>query len=401
MGRSSAPILAGVLAAGLTLALGLAQPRADTQPTPSLQDALQDLQDGLFPQAESTAKAVAQQVGEPQPRAWLVVAAARQKQKKYPAAVEAYRAYLASSWSSELRQFVLAQIDACQMADRPAAPTSEPSAGLDEKQIKELSAVEKEDSVESGEHFVVTSRNAKLSKLLARQCESSLTRICRNILAGQEFPHVVEVFVWKDVRDFQAHAHNAPEWAGGSFTVGYVRGRLTRRIDLTQLDRDDQFDRTMIDRVLPHELCHLVTAEFFGDSPCPLFLNEGLAMLAESTVDDERTILAGAALAGKDKLSLDSLVTRTPENLVQASVFYAESFSFTEFLHGRLTDRQFHDFLDLVKGGATIPQAVQRALYVPEREEFLTTLDHTWEDHAAQNAQIARALREPQDQPRK
>ncbi|MFB3890970.1 MAG: hypothetical protein ACE15C_02975 [Phycisphaerae bacterium] len=361
-----------------------------------IQQALDSLAKCDFAAAEEQARSLASRPDDAQPRMWLIVASARQEQKLYAGAIRAYRTYLATSPAGELRQYVLDQIAACEAGLAEPKPLTPPSKGLQDKDLDDLAKVEDEVATESSEHFVVRSRNAKLSKLVVGECENSLARICRSVLSGQEFPHSVEVHVWTDSREYLANARSAPEWSGGSFSISTAGGVVTRRIDLTQLDKAGKFDTVMIDRVLPHELCHLVSKEYFGDAACPLFLDEGLAMMSESAVDGDRTLLAGSVLAGKEKIPLEGLFTRARENCADkggADVFYAESLSFTEFLHGRLTERQFKDFLEHVKGGCTVADAVQRALYVSSSETFLPALASAWEDCALQQAQVIRALR--------
>ncbi len=357
------------------------------------QKALLALSSGQNRQAEKQAMDLAGNPKAPVSRAWMIVAAARQNQQQYASAVRAYRMFLATCTSGDLREFVLEQIDACQAAMNTGPRKSpSPTRKLREADFKELAAVQEETAVESSPHFLVRSRNARLSKLVAAEAETALKRICRVILTGQEFPHAVDVYVWTDRKDYQANAGRAPGWSGGNFSTSVADGVVHRRIDLTQLDEQGHFSLSMLDRVLPHELCHAVLQEFFGDSSSPLFLNEGLAMLAEYQVDNERVLLAGAALASKGKLRMEDLLTLQSKDLHDPSVFYAESFSFLAFLHDRLTDSQFHDFLEHVKSGCSTIEAVQRALYLAPEDSFATALAAAWEDQAIQQAQIIRSL---------
>jgi hypothetical protein len=212
------------------------------------------------------------------------------------------------------------------------------------------------------------------------------------ILGGRDDPHYVEINVWADQDDYIAHADDAPEWAGGNFSVQSRHGVTTRRIDLTQRDARGRFAVIMLDRVLPHEMCHLVVHEYFGDAACPLFLNEGLAMLAECEVDNQRVIVAGTTLAGGEPLSLRDLFARERHNMGEPGTFYAASFSFVEFLHSRMTEDQFTEFLAHVKDGCFVCDAIQRALCSPDTPTFPTDLESAWQSHAILQAQITRAL---------
>ena len=141
-------------------------------------------------------------------------------------------------------------------------------------------------------------------------------------------------------------------------------------------------------------MCHLVLAEFFGDAPFPLALNEGMAMLAEARVDNSRITLAGAAVAGEKKIPLRRLLTINRCKSDNAAVFYAESFSVTAYLHGRMTPRQFHEMLVHIKTGCPLDDAVQRAMYVPRDDEFLKRLTKAWETETLRQWQFLKVLEE-------
>jgi len=387
--------MAGCVVASAGVLLGAATFRAVAPPpcTARVQQALKALESGRYAEAERQGQALATDAVNPTPRAWAIVAAARQRRGRHVAAAEAFRRFLASSTSPAMRKYALAQIRSCERAARKPAPPTAPSKRLGKEELESLARVHDRVYTESSHHFVVRARNPKLAKVLAAEAEVALDRICRAILGGQEYPHSVKINVWADHDDYRAHATDAPEWAGGSFSIFSVNGVIMRKIDLTQRNDRGQFAVIMLDRVLPHEMCHLVLREYFGDATCPLFLDEGLAMLAESEVDNSRIELAGKVVASKARITLASLFVRHRHDIVKPAVFYAESYSFVEFLHGRLTTSQFAAFLRYVKGGCTIADALQRALYLPADESFVPALASAWEDHAVAQAQYLRALR--------
>jgi len=385
-------ILAYVVAvAGICLAVAPASYQADT--TRALQDALAKLHAGQLSQAEADALVLASRSDRSATRAWLVVGEARQKRGKYAEAVRAYRSFLANCTSADLRQYATSQIVQCESHQGgPANLPVAPSKRLKPAELAQLAKVGKEMLTETTEHFVVRARNARLAKLMATEAEASLRRICGYILAGQAYPHTVAINIWADQKDFAAHARNAPEWAGGSFSIVSENGVSTRRIDLTQCNAQGRFDTIMLDRVLPHEMCHLVLQEYFGDVQCPLVLNEGLATLAESETDNARVMLAGVALGGRDGASLDDLFARQRYSMGDPAVFYAKSFTFTEFIRSRMTQTQFREFLSHVKDGCAIGDAIQRALCVPDNDEFVPALGREWQDRTVIQAQFLRAL---------
>ena len=355
-------------------------------------EALSHLSAGRFAEAERAATHLATRDSAPVNRAWLIVASARQRQGKHAEAVEAYQRFLRSCDSLKERQYVLRQIRTCRAAARPAPAPTVPSKQLTEEQKTQLARVEDEFFTESSDNFLVRAKNKLLPKILARQAQIDLARICKVIMGGQEYPHSVSITVWPNREQYLANAEDAPEWSGGNFRFSVVDGIVTRHIDLTQLDAEGRFDTVMLDRVLPHEMSHLVLKEHFGDAACPVFLNEGLAMLAESLPDPQRVILAGAALAGDSAIPLSDLLARDRRNDGKQGLFYAESYSLVSFLHGKMTPNQFRSFLTNVKAGCTVTDAIQRALCTPLDKDFPAKLAIAWQRHAITDAQYTRAL---------
>jgi hypothetical protein len=388
-GRVIIPAAAALLAGlGLT-ALATTRPPSATE---RIQQGHTALSDNDLARAERIAVAVAEANQPGSWRAWLIAAAARQRQGRYQQAQDAYRQFLALCDRPAERAHAMEQIQRCHWAVAPRKPAVV-SQMLNENQRRALALVSERPYTESTEHFAVQAYNAELAKLVARQAETALARICEEILSSQAYPHIVNVYVWPDAVEYQKHATSAAEWAGGSFSLTHGEdGQLIRRIDLTQLDKHRHFDTGTLDRVLPHEMCHLVLAEYFGDAHCPLALNEGLAMMAEAAVDNARLLLAGAALAGNKKIALPGLLRTEGCSADNADVFYAESFSLTAYLHARLTREQFREMLAQIKAGFPLDEALQRALYVPPDPAFLERLARAWEAEAIRQAQFLKAL---------
>ena len=386
-------LMTAVLLAGLVLA---AQDVAAPVPAEKVQRALAALADNDAPAAEKLAsEAVA---ADPDAtRAWLIVAAARERMGAYTKAEQAYRRFLSGCHSGVEQAYALEQINRCLAASSSNPAPQPPSRQLTPAQAEEFAEVYDETFTESGEHFVVHARNSELAKFLVRQAEQALARVCRGILSGQDFPHMASIHVWPDADEYRRNATPAAEWAGGSFSLkAGPDGETLRRIDLTQRTPEGGFDLVMLDRVLPHEMCHLVLADYFGDAHCPLSLKEGLAMMAEASVDNSRLLLAGVTIGSEGKIELPQLLALERPDKGQADLFYAESFSLLNYLHGRMNHRQFRDFLAHVKAGCSFDEALQRAMYVPNDARFFARLEEAWEADAVRQGQFLRALDQPE-----
>ncbi|MCE5326883.1 MAG: hypothetical protein LLG01_10765 [Planctomycetaceae bacterium] len=322
-------------------------------------------------------------------RAWIIAAECYNRQNQPAKAIEAYQQFLKVCDSTPTRAYVLDQMRRCREA-APLRPATLPSAALSDQQRKAMAAVGAA-VTKTTRHFAVHARNTDLATLIATLAEESLRRICGDIMP-QEYPHVVDINVWIDKNDYAANAPGAPEWSGGRFNLTVSGGVVTRRIDLTQLNEDRTLSTMTIDRVLPHETCHLVLKEYFGDAPSPLFLNEGLAMLAEPAVDNDRLLLAAAALSGEDGISMDKLLLMDQSDMDHRGTFYAQSLSLTQFLHSRLGREQFSTFLGNLKDGCTVTDSLERSLCMPPDPNFLEGLSAAWQTYALQQGQDLRAL---------
>ncbi len=387
------PVLFSVLVSAMCFSLAVTG--SEPLPGDGVQRALAALSAGQPERAERIAAEVVAGEEEGAWRALLIVASARHRLDRYAQAEEAYRQFLALCQNPAERAYIMEQIDCCRLAAAKSAKPVVVSEQLSARRRAKLSTVDNRMFTESSEHFVVRAHNSDLAKLVVEQAEIALGRICRIILSGQDYPHSVSVFVWPDVAEYRRHAVSAPEWSGGSFSLRHDdNGQIVRRIDLTQLGKDGLLDTAMLDRILPHEMCHLVQAEFFGDAPCPLALNEGLAMMAEARVDNLRVLLAGAVMAGDKKIPLQKLLRTDRCDADNAAVFYAESFSLTSYLHKRMTPGQFGEMLSHIKTGCPLDEAVQRSLYVPGDETFLMRLSAAWESEALRQWQFLKAMEE-------
>ena len=401
----TAAVLTAAMAAG-SGAIALATVGdSSLEPSNLLQRALDKLDQGQYKQAGELARRSAQQNFPMAQRGHLVTAVALHRDGKHAQAIEAYKQFMAHCPDAPLRQYAQDQIAQCEAAINKPAPLVAPSKNLTDAQLAELAAVENEVRVESSDHFIVRARNAKLAKLVAVEAETALRRICGAYLSSAEYANTVDVYVWTDRKDYTAHAVDAPDWSGGNYSLSVKGGNVIRRIDLMQLDEAGKFQTITLDRILPHELCHLVMREFFGESPCPLFLNEGLAMLAESQVDNQRLALAGTALAGKGKIDLADLLVQnrvaqsssTAQPHGDVSLFYAESYSLLTYLRQRMTDAQLKDLLEHIKDGCTFEDALNRSLCRVNDDSLLPSLSYAWEEHAIEQAQYLRAVKGDRD----
>jgi hypothetical protein len=290
---------------------------------------------------------------------------------------------------------VIDQLAQCESGVNTSLRPPLPSAGLSLERRQALATVEEEAAIETTAHFIVRSRNAELSRLVAAEAEQALARIAALVMGGSEYPHSVTIEIWPSPSEYppQLRGLNDADGAVGTFQIAAdPSGFMQRTVHLVQRDDDGRFDVTMLDRVLPHELCHLVLSEWFGDAPCPLYVQEGMAMLAEYGGQEARVLRVGTAVAHNKALPVQTLLIRETCPPDELDLFYAQSYCLLAYLQQRLTGGQFAQLLQQMKSGSSLREGLARALLVSDEERLMRQLEQAWQNDTLEQAQILSAL---------
>jgi hypothetical protein len=157
---------------------------------------------------------------------------------------------------------------------------------------------------------------------LMTTAQQALARLARDTGASLEKP--VKIYIYASPQDLQGAMIFPPEWTGG---VAYTRyGTIAIGIATNNL--------TWGRGALAHELAHLVefqmTLNPYNDLPA--WLNEGLAMYAEGSLDPSLTNALKKAIADNSLISVRSLSSPFSAYAQEASLAYAQSYNLVEFL---------------------------------------------------------------------
>lgn len=148
-----------------------------------------------------------------------------------------------------------------------------------------------------------------------------------------------------------------PAWSGGGATQ-YHRQLKSRAIVSYRQERN------FLNKILPHEISHLILADFFGRTPVPLWFNEGVAQLQESgKVAEARRLIAKVAGIGY-VIPLESLVrmdVRIQTNQGVVLIFYAQSVSIVDFLIRQHGNRRFQNLCRFMREGLPFQRALGKA----------------------------------------
>jgi hypothetical protein len=116
-------------------------------------------------------------------------------------------------------------------------------------------------------------------------------------------------------------------------------------------------DPEPLDRVLDHELVHVVVGRIFAPRRAPTWLQEGLAQLHAGQHDASTgRELARAALTGA--IPLRELERSFPENPHAATLAYAQSVDFLAWLERTYGDDAVPGLVAALRSGATLPDAI-------------------------------------------
>ncbi|MGD0114795.1 MAG: peptidase MA family metallohydrolase [Dehalococcoidia bacterium] len=117
------------------------------------------------------------------------------------------------------------------------------------------------------------------------------------------------------------------------------------------------------DDILRHELAHIVVKQAvkgpFGDLPA--WLNEGVAVYAQSKPDADESRALQDAIAANDVLSLGSISSSSSAlSASKVSLFYGESWSLASYLIDQFGADKFAQLLATFKAGSTVDAAFQK-----------------------------------------
>ena len=141
-------------------------------------------------------------------------------------------------------------------------------------------------------------------------------------------PNTTDIYVYASKADlFPALPLEGSRWSSG-------HANPILDVIVLSLPPDDPESHLDMDRILPHEIAHLMLSVYANDqiSSIPLWFNEGLASLAEFFPDPDRQLLLEAARAEDSLLPLVSLCETFPPDASQQSLAYAEAADFMRYL---------------------------------------------------------------------
>lgn len=359
-----------------------------------LRQAIDLLDRGRFADAERKATAFIEAAEPAGSKALLIRAKARQLQQKYEQASQDYAAFLTKNPSTSIRGYVEDQISQC-LSCTPSLQVSPLKKPMPEQKVRELSQVRGQDEIFQTLNFIARSGNRELSRLIAQQAEYELAKVCKDIYPSLKLKRKIVLEIYPNHAAYLVAVGQQGAWSQG-LSIYNPSGKTAGTVYLVQNDSSGQLDVASLSAVIPHEISHIATAEFFASLPsssqCPLFLDEGLAAISQGGSHDDLIRLASTAMSGGAGIPLSQLLQMQQVPDDQRQLFYAQSFSLTDFLRARLSAEQFSKFLGNIRGGMTFYKSLAAALCLPDESSIVGPLEDAWKDFAATQMQLSRIL---------
>ena len=156
----------------------------------------------------------------------------------------------------------------------------------------------------------------------------------------------------------------------------WVAGQATPEMNLVLVSIEPgPLAQLEIDRQIPHEITHVRLYQYLDDryGNLPIWLNEGIASLAEFYPNPDYRSLLKNANEKDDLLSFNSLCDRFPSNKNETSLAYAQSDSFLRFIHKEYGSVGLQKLVDTYAQGHKCEKGTEEALGLT-----LTELEKDW-----------------------
>jgi len=234
---------------------------------------------------------------------------------------------------------------------------------------------------EKSKHFVIkmpTSESSSWGRSVLRKAEGYYTKVTKQI----GYPRYQNFWTWEErveiiiYVDSETYIRNSgqPEWSRGGTSIRDGNLLTTRRISSYRQEGG------FIDKILPHEISHLILRDFIGfDKNIPIWFDEGIAQLQEKNkiqrADEALKDLVKKQIYIPFELLLRYDI-RKEEESSKVSLFYAQSLSVVHFLIQKFGSKDFGELCRALKSGGDFEEALASAY--TSNIESMVDLEEKW-----------------------
>lgn len=205
----------------------------------------------------------------------------------------------------------------------------------------------------SSPHFIVLhTGDESLARTVADRAESYYATIAADLGYTRYrnfwlWDNRVKILIYPTAAAF-SEACNAPAWAAGRASA--------QRHEIASFRQSGE---GFLSSLLPHELSHLILADFIGEARVPLWLTEGFAGWEQG---GRTAPTAGSALPHRFPLKeLTTLDIRRESDRSRVALFYAQSASVVGFMIKTYGGEAFGAFCRALRDGKDLGEALAAA----------------------------------------
>jgi citrate lyase gamma subunit len=163
-------------------------------------------------------------------------------------------------------------------------------------------------------------------------------------------------------------------FSGAAWEAGHAYADASVALVAIELDSNQSVN---MERLIPHELMHVMLQRQLGNQRLPTWLNEGIATLAEINPTADYGIVLQDASNRNALIPIADLCASFPADSAQAFLAYAEARSFTTYLRDTYGAPALLNLARTYAEGVDCENGVQRALGVS-----LSQLDMDWRENS-------------------
>ncbi len=206
------------------------------------------------------------------------------------------------------------------------------------------------------QHFVVhfTETDKKIAYRAIQIAEESYRIITANIGVNPEKP--TAIFIFPTRKEFEVENRGIQEWAVGQACVG------EGNIILIQSPRSNL--TITLEKIIRHELTHIVLGVVFKKGYLPRWLNEGLAMYEAEEWQWMNNMKIGEAYLTGKLFPLSHLIYTFPKDESQAQLAYAQSFDIFLFIKNQYGQVNIIKLIKELSQGTNINLSFKKSLGV-------------------------------------
>jgi hypothetical protein len=184
---------------------------------------------------------------------------------------------------------------------------------------------------------------------LLAACQQALNRLAQD--TGVQLEQPVSIYIYASSEDLRSAMVFPQEWTGGVTEYEY------RTIAIGIPTNELSWGKGAIAHELGHMVTHQITYSPYG-AILPTWLDEGLAMYAQSTVDPYFKSILNEAISKNRLISVRSLASPFSAIPEEAYLSYAESQSIVTFLIQTYGSDKMLQLLNVFKEGSTYDDAL-------------------------------------------